>query len=61
MNEFYSPTYFWIMVVGVDLPLLWMWGRLRGRNKELSEAAIVTFNHWVRPLTFVAFLALFLA
>jgi hypothetical protein len=58
LNEFYRPLYFWIVVFGVDLPLLWMWGRLRGRDKELSELALVRFNHRVRWLVFIVLLAL---
>lgn len=61
LNEFYSSTYFWIIVVGVDLPLLWMWGKLRGRDKQLSEPAIMKFNRRTRWLTFVVLLALLFA
>ena len=61
LNEFYSSTYFWIIVIGVDLPLLWMWGKLRGRDKQLSEPAIVKFNRRTRWLTFVVLLALLFA
>ncbi len=61
LNEFYSSTYFWVIVIGVDLPLLWMWGKLRGRDKQLSEPAIVKFNRRARWLSFAVLLALLFA
>jgi len=61
LRESYSSTYFWFIAIGVDLPLLWMWGKLRGRDKQLSESAIVKFNQRARWLTFVILLALLFA
>jgi 4-hydroxybenzoate polyprenyltransferase len=58
LNEFYRPLYFWIVVFGVDLPLLWMWGRLRSRDKELSEPALARFNYRVRWLILIVLIAL---
>ena len=61
LNGLYGPFYFWIVAIGVDLPLLWMWGKLRGRDKELSHFAIVRFNRRARWLTFIVLVGLLLA
>ncbi len=61
MNEFYSKVYFWIVILAVDLPLLWMWGKLRGRDKELSTTAIARFNHMARWLIIIVLIALLFA
>ena len=61
MREFYSPIYFWIVILAVDFPMLWMWGKLRGRNKELSIAAIAKFNRLARWLIGVVLIALLFA
>jgi hypothetical protein len=37
LNEFYSSIYFWIIVIGVDLPLLYMWGKLKVRKPSESD------------------------
>ncbi|MBU1707340.1 UbiA family prenyltransferase [bacterium] len=61
LNGLYSKFYFWIIVLVVDLPLLWMWGKLRGRDKELSTAAIARFNRIARWLIFIILIALLFA
>ncbi len=61
LNNLYSKVYFWIVILAVDLPLLWMWGKLRGRDKELSTAAIARFNHMARWLIFIVLIALLFA
>jgi hypothetical protein len=61
LNGLYGPVYFWIVALGVDLPLLWMWGKLRGRDRELSQMAVARFNRLARWLTFVVLIGLFLA
>ena len=61
LNGFYKSVYFWVIVIGVDIPLLWLWGRIRGRDKQLSDFALARFNRWIRWLTFVFLIALLLA
>jgi len=61
LNGLYGPLYFWIVAIGADLPLLWMWGKLRGRDRELSEVAVARFNRLARWLTFIVLIGLFLA
>ena len=61
LNGLYSAVYFWIIILGVDFPMLWMWGKLRGRDKELSSPAIARFNRAVRWLIFIVLIALLFA
>ena len=61
LNGLYSTVYFWIVVLAVDFPLLWMWGKLRGRDKELSMEAIGRFNRVARWLIFIVLIALLFA
>lgn len=61
LNGLYSKVYFWIVILVVDFPLLWMWGKLRGRDKELSTTAIARFNHMDRWLIFIVLIALLFA
>jgi 4-hydroxybenzoate polyprenyltransferase len=61
LNGLYSKIYFWIVILAIDFPMLWLWGKLRGRDKELSAIAIARYNRVARWLVFIFLIALLFA
>lgn len=61
LNDLYRTSYFWIVAIGVDLPLLWMWGRLRNKDRTFSAPALARFNRWTKWLIFIFLIALLFA
>jgi len=55
LGQIYGGGYFWILVVGVLMPTLFLWGRLRQPRSANSLEALVRFN---RVLPYVGLILL---
>jgi len=55
LGQIYDGIYFWILVIGVLLPTLFLWGRLRQPRAQNSLAALVRFN---RALPYIGLILL---
>jgi hypothetical protein len=53
----YSHAYFWILVLGVILPLVFFWGRLRQPRSEGAQVALLRFNRISPVIAFVLIFA----
>lgn len=44
LGEIYSKAYFWILLLGVLIPLAYFWGRIRQPKIEGARTALIRFN-----------------
>ncbi|MDD5087514.1 MAG: hypothetical protein PHI18_01780 [bacterium] len=58
LGERYGNGYFWVLVCGVLVPMLFFWGRLRQPRHEGSVAALYRFNRLMPYLGFIFLLAI---
>lgn len=58
LGKIYSDTYFWILVAGVLVPLLYLWGRLRQPRRQNSYVALQRFNRIVPYLGLILLVAI---
>lgn len=49
LGEIYSRSYFWLMLLGVLIPLAYFWGRIRQPKIEGARTALIRFNR-VAPI-----------
>lgn len=61
LGERYGDAYFWILILGVLIPMLFFWGRLRQPRHEGSVAALYRFNRVLPYLGFLFLLAIAVA
>ena len=58
LGKLYGDTYFWVMALGVLMPLLYLWGRLRQPRRQNSYVALLRFNRLIPYLGFVLLIAI---
>jgi hypothetical protein len=58
LGKMYGNGYFWIMALGVLVPIMLYWGRLRQPRSETSYEALVRFNRLAPYLAMVLGVAL---
>lgn len=61
LGEIYSKTYFWILLLGVLLPLAFFWGRIRQPKIEGAKIALIRFNRIAPVLGLMHIVALLAA
>ncbi len=61
LGEIYSKTYFWILLLGVLLPLAFFWGRIRQPKIEGAKIALIRFNRIAPVLGLIHVIALLAA
>ncbi len=44
LGELYGRAYFWVMLLGVLMPLAFFWGRIRQPKMEGARTALIRFN-----------------
>jgi hypothetical protein len=44
LGKIYGNAYFWVMAIGVLVPILYLWGRLRQPRRQNSYIALLRFN-----------------
>ncbi len=44
LGKVYGNAYFWVLTLGVLMPLLYLWGRLRQPRRQNSYLALLRFN-----------------
>lgn len=44
LGELYGKAYFWILILGVLIPLAFFWGRIRQPKMEGARVALIRFN-----------------
>lgn len=44
LGKVYGNAYFWVLAIGVLVPLLYLWGRLRQPRRQNSYLALLRFN-----------------
>ena len=47
LGKVYNLAYFWVMGVGVLVPVLYLWGRLRQPRRQNSYLALLRFNRLI--------------
>jgi hypothetical protein len=57
LGSIYSQAYFWVLTIGVILPLVFFWGRLRQPRDEGAQVALIRFNRISPLIAFVLMLA----
>lgn len=58
LGQIYGGGYFWILVIGVFMPTLYLWGRLRQPRRPNSLAALIRFNRTLPYIGLVLLLAI---
>jgi hypothetical protein len=58
LGHLYGAAYFWIAVVGVLLPTLYLWGRLRQPRYQPSMVALLRFNRVLPYLGLILLIAI---
>lgn len=58
LGELYGDAYFWILIPGVLIPMLFFWGRLRQPRHEGSVTALYRFNRLLPYFGFLFLLAI---
>jgi len=58
LGKLYGDRYLWVLVVGLLVPLLFFWGRLRQPRGEHPMSALVRFNRLVPYIGIVLLLAI---
>ena len=57
LGGIYGNAYFWLLILGVILPLVFFWGRLRQPRSEGAQTALIRFNRIAPFIAFVLLLA----
>jgi hypothetical protein len=57
LGSIYGQAYFWILIIGVILPLVFFWGRLRQPRDEGAQVALTRFNRISPIVAFALMLA----
>ncbi len=61
LGEIYSRSYFWLMLLGVLIPLAYFWGRIRQPKIEGAKTALIRFNRIAPVLGLMHVLAMIAA
>ncbi|HEY3294334.1 MAG TPA: hypothetical protein VGL38_02750 [bacterium] len=58
LGQIYDGGYFWILVLGVLMPVLYLWGRLRQPRGQNSLEALIRFNRTLPYLGIILLIAI---
>ncbi len=58
LGKMYGNAYFWVMTIGVLMPLLYLWGRLRQPRRQNSYHALLRFNRLIPYLGLILLVAI---
>ena len=61
LGTIYGQGYFWLLLCGVLLPLVFFWGRIRQPKMEGARTALIRFNRVAPVLGFIHILAILVA
>jgi hypothetical protein len=60
LGKIYGPGYFWVMVIGVLGPLLYLWGRLKQPHDDSPLQALQRFNRVLPYIGLILLIAIIL-